>query len=270
MKTKKQLLISLISLALLLVFTAGVAFAWFLRGDNLSGLFFRVAKIDSDIGLYKANDFNFNGMPDLDENGRYSFSKIGWEYAQSVTGSGSSSLELSIEGFMPTQIRTYRIAVYNRSDADNTLRFAFDDSEQHQTFSKYLQAVSVKIGKAQIATIDGADILNYRVQDAYYETALTEYYQKLYFADFLDEEYKFKEFDETYQAELPVAMDGGTHTVIAAGEIIYFWLQFEFETFADLTDNVANSFDLTEADYQAAQGKSFDIPLLKVFLEIYR
>ena len=54
-----------IIITLMLFFAViGSSYAWFYIGDDISGITYSIAKIDSSVRLYKANDTNFNGVPD--------------------------------------------------------------------------------------------------------------------------------------------------------------------------------------------------------------
>ena len=95
---KNKLIISVAALAISSLFIVGFVFAWFRAGDNINELSFQIARINSEITLYKADDCNFNGIPDLDTDGNYKFGKeIGHRYANTSDEETTEDIEYTPE-----------------------------------------------------------------------------------------------------------------------------------------------------------------------------
>ena len=62
---KKRLLYLILSLTLLIAVCIPTTIAWFMRGDR-TDMTLELLEINSLVTLYRANDGNLNGVPDLD------------------------------------------------------------------------------------------------------------------------------------------------------------------------------------------------------------
>ena len=240
---KNKLIISAAALAVSSLFIVGFVFAWFRVGDNINELSFQIARINSEITLYKAEDCNFNGFPDLDINDDYIFNEIGYRYANtSEEETTEDLLKMQINNMMPTQIYTYKIAVNNKSEANNVIRFVF--AEEESSNLEYLKILSVKIGE----TIDG----------------ITVFGNKFYFANNMNN----NEFSEmTIMNNIEIL---GSAYATENDNQKEFLLQLEFETYQNLSEAVENENNKfsSQESYENAQDKSITLPLLRVYLEI--
>lgn len=120
---KKSLIFSITSLVVAICVAAGTLFAWFTGGDAAYELQFSIAVVDMKLILYRIDDFDLDGVPDLDADGNYITKTIfdtseatSDEQIQEAMKTGDS-----IENFMPSQVYTYRLDVYNSGDVDSFL-----------------------------------------------------------------------------------------------------------------------------------------------------
>ena len=233
-KRTLYLFIQLLALALTLAF-ATVSFSWFVSKDEVSGMEYSIAKIDSSVTVYTANDDNKNGIPNMLDTPvsadyyleRYSFEKHGGEvYALSEDSLLNKLPDVTFENAFPTAVHTVKYALINRSTIENHLTFLFDES--------------------------------------YDSVGQTEFGKKIYFYDYINGQ---------SLSDIPLldASEGSTFINGFSGNNfdnrLDFWLKLEIETYEDLLANV-DGFSLTRAEYDSIMGSSIELPSLYIYFEI--
>lgn len=128
---KKSLTLAICSLVVAVVVTVGAIFAWFTGGDVVYNIQFDIAVVDMRLALYRVNDFDLDGIPDLDENGNiilptdedgnpdHIFDTNGADSEEAIQQKMQKADTIS--DFMPTQVYTYRLDVYNHGDVNSRL-----------------------------------------------------------------------------------------------------------------------------------------------------
>lgn len=254
---KKLTLTAILAVALLIsIIFASFTYAWLFSGDIARGMEYSIAKIDSSVILYRANDDNLNGIPNrLDENineeyylEQYSFTQLGDEkFALSEDSEANMLTDIVITDAFPTQNYTFKYSLVNKSTAENLITFKLVGGEWDDT--ALLSTLSFRLG---IVTAEAPD-----------SVATVDFGQEIFLADHIN---------------------GGTleDTVItASSDAIYidgmsgaetpdnycdFWLQIEMESYETLSAHPG--FTLSEEEYNALQGKTVSIPNLYIYFEI--
>lgn len=130
-RDKKIILISILAAVILLV-GVGVTFGWFVDGYLSDRFSFAVAFVESKVTLYRAEDNNKDGVVELDENGDMKFTVLGDSENGSVildssgmpvvdsagnpTYDKSKTVRFDIDGILPTQVYTWKVAIQNVGD----------------------------------------------------------------------------------------------------------------------------------------------------------
>lgn len=130
-RDKKIILISILAAVVLLV-GIGVTFGWFVDGYLSDRFSFAVAFVESKVTLYRAEDNNKDGVVELDENGAMKFTVLGDSENGSVildsssmpvidsagnpTYDKSKTVRFDIDGILPTQVYTWKVAIQNVGD----------------------------------------------------------------------------------------------------------------------------------------------------------
>ncbi len=177
---KKRLLYLLLSLTLLIAVCIPTTVAWFMRGDR-TDMTLELLEINSLVTLYRANDGNLNGVPDLAPSSvamkyytePYYFVDPVSDYAQSADAIPTEvKMKLEMPAFLPGSAYTFKFAIENNSDADNLIRLEMDTSgTTDSSGGALLRALSVRA--VEILRPDGEG--NYRLD---YENS-----RKVYLAD---------------------------------------------------------------------------------------
>ena len=271
--------------ALLVLFLIiNVIYSWYVYVDQVGNVKIQITKIDSEIYLYKGIDSNTNGIPDLisdytsvelaeiqakqdiyPSNKHYYqenrvFSYIDKEYALSTEPTEEIKLQMDMDKVYPTQIKTFKFAIINNSDAENYITFAFNEKTYSADDLKLLSTMSFRIGRVLNASSP------YSISST--ETRV-EYTDKFYFGNHITTSgtIKSNEFvaigdDDAYEIN-------GALNVVNNDNCMDFWFQFEMESYNTLTTNIDDySSYLSDSAYQSLQGKEIDLPLLKLALEL--
>lgn len=177
---KKRLLYLILSLTLLIAVCIPTTVAWFMRGDR-TDMTLELLEINSLVTLYRANDGNLNGVPDLATSSvamkyytePYHFVDPVSDYAQSADAIPTEvRMKLEMPAFLPGSAYTFKFAIENNSDADNLIRLEMDASgTTDSSGGTLLRALSVRA--VEILRPDGEG--NYRLD---YENS-----RKVYLAD---------------------------------------------------------------------------------------
>lgn len=273
---KSRLLTISLSLLLTAVISVCGVFAWFVMSDSINSLFFQIAKIDSIVELYKGLDFNRDGTLDRGlydgEDGSTPihslFENLGSDHA---IGSALVSLDLQMQmdNLFPTQKQTYRLTITNNSEANNTIRIAFESylasyyvdqqgtplysGEDFDRFIATLKCLSVEVS---ILQNDG------ETRDENYES------EKFYFADMI-----FTELEDDRNGYFELLSNFWIDSILAssADNVQDVLITFTFESFDVLTTSKENGgagLGITQQEYNAFQGQNFILPALVVYLEI--
>ena len=259
-KNKKSLytLVQLIiTAAALLLATA--SYSWLTIGDGIHGMTYTIAKIDSSVMVYRANDDNLNGVPNLlsaPEDAvyyteRFSFTPINGEvYALAEDSELNMLTEIELDNILPTAVYTLKYSMINRSTIENRIKFSFSSATLDADTAKLLSAISVRIGEVSSESVDSYGELSFG--------------EKIFLCDAIDgtsfEEIALKFSDE--DSFIP-----GFSGIDSIDNRKDLWLQFEMESYEALIAHNTD-FGLTEAEYEALQGKSATIPNLYIFFEI--
>ena len=259
-KDKKTLylFVQLLATTFALLF-ATVSYSWLTIGDSIRGITYTVAKIDSSVMVYRANDDNLNGIPNLlsaPENAvyyaeRFSFTPISGEvYALAEDSELNMLTEISLNNVIPTAVYTLKYSMINRSSIENRISFRFSSATINSDVAAVLSAMSVRIG-----------MVNSESVETYGELSFGE---KVFLCDIINGE-SFSEIELKFSDEdcfIP-----GFTGVDATDNRKDFWLQFEMESYETLVAHNPD-FSLSESEYEALQGKSASIPNLYIFFEI--
>ena len=269
-------------IALFLIIT--MIYGWYINADQVGSVKLQITKINSEIYLYKGIDSNYNGIPDLISdytstelatiqtkqdvypvNKHYYqenkvFSYIDKEAALSTEPTGNVKLQMNMDKVYPTQIKTFKFAVINNSDAENFITFSFNEKTYSADDLKLLSTMSFRIGKV-INTSSPYSITS--------TSTRVEFTDKFYFGNYITTTgtIKSNEFvaigdDDAYEIN-------GALKVVNNDNCLDFWVQFEMEAYDTLTTNINDySSYLTSSAYQTLQGKTIDFPLLKLALEL--
>lgn len=150
---KKRLLYLILSLTLLIAVCIPTTVAWFMRGDR-TDMTLELLEINSLVTLYRANDGNLNGVPDLATSSvamkyytePYHFVDPVSDYAQSADAIPTEvKMKLEMPAFLPGSAYTFKFAIENNSDADNLIRLEMDASgTTDSSGGALLRALSVR------------------------------------------------------------------------------------------------------------------------------
>lgn len=150
---KKRLLYLILSLTLLIAVCVPTTVAWFMRGDR-TDMTLELLEINSLVTLYRANDGNLNGVPDLATSSvamkyyteLYDFVDPVSDYAQSADAIPTEvKMKLEMPAFLPGSAYTFKFAIENNSDADNLIRLEMDASgTTDSSGGALLRALSVR------------------------------------------------------------------------------------------------------------------------------
>jgi len=271
MKNKTKILLSVINFALALLLCATSVFAWFSLSDNASDAEFKFARINSEVYFYTAQDFDFNGSPDLIQttapaypeaekhDGYYKETRM-FDFVQKqeayADGTGVVTDKVSIENYLtdvfPSQIYTIKLSVVNKGDSTNRLSIKFD--EKSGLADKADLAYSTLA--ARVCVLKNADC----------DTSVEPTIEKgdwFYFCDAAqgngnyNQITPFSNYDLFGLDELMKAENKGK-----AVNVIDVWLQIKMVPYDELQAMEAFAeLDITEAQYQSLQKQSGVIDL---------
>lgn len=109
MKKLYKPIASILFLILALSSLASVIYAWFLADRRIFDVEFESAYVDMSLYLFKVQDYDRNGIPDLFFNG---------EDYEEILVDISSAKHIFIDNMLPSQILTYKIILENNSEID--------------------------------------------------------------------------------------------------------------------------------------------------------
>lgn len=129
--TKRNKTIIILIVMCLLVTAAGVSFAWFIEGYLSDKFSFAVAFVESKVSLYRAEDNNYDGIPEIGTDGKPLYTFLGDSDNGSVklddngnpiignngpVYDGSVKVRFDIRNMLPTQIYVWKIVIRNVGD----------------------------------------------------------------------------------------------------------------------------------------------------------
>lgn len=256
---KNNILLSIFSLLAAVILLVGTVFAWFTLYDKTNSLNFRIAKIDSEIRLYRINDNNLNGIFPLPANDKtILLDNQGREVFYATDTNASPNVFLSAESagitLLPTQVISYEVNIINKSDASNNVRFEFQgitQSESGFTSSNIsaLRAFSVRMGEVVS------------------EHTIT-YSNKMYLQNNIQLTQGFYTFGSSVTAADGFTIPG---RIQSQSNEKSFFIQYQLESYEELQNNFSNAGGelITMQDYQAlAAGAKILIPTLRIYLEV--
>ncbi len=265
---KFKLLSAVAVLMVLVCLLAGTVYAWISFGDSTAPMVFKIAKIDSTITLSKFRDDNYNGFPNLDENNRPVLEEIGTQAALEEEFA-EINMTMEILDMLPTQVHMYRVFIVNNSEADNDIRITFtgydtadyaDGSgnplytgEDFDNFINCLKIMSVTVVRV---TEDGLDFSG--GEKHFFANAV-------FGSDSVNPDNRPLNF--TVVSDIKI----GNILVPTLSNEVTLVLKFEFETLETLNkpvDEGGAGLNMTQAEYQSYQGRSFKLPIMSVYLEI--
>lgn len=264
MEKRLPLILTCLSGAVLILVC--VSYAWFSYTEYVNSMKFQLAKIDSIITIFSTIDSNYNGVPDWDSTlndgaGGYVVTQKGEPISASAEGTlADVSLNIGRETnsestVLPSQINTYKINVFNRSEAQNTIRFAFGstsgtvDELTFQTLKAFSVRVCEQDANNNINFIDG---------------------HKIYLGNSIIDNNGVAEFNLT--DILSDILISGAYVTDGSNQMD-LWLQFILEPYESLKENVtsnsvgSNVFS-SQSDYQLIMGQSVVFPQITVYLEV--
>lgn len=128
-KLKKIILIT--AVICLLITATGISLAWFIEGYLSDKFSFAVAFVESKVSLYRAEDNNYDGIPETDTDGKPLYTFLGDSERGSIkldaNGNpiiingvpeydGDVKVRFDISDMLPTQIYTWKIVIRNVGD----------------------------------------------------------------------------------------------------------------------------------------------------------
>ena len=172
-KITHPMIAALLCLALLTVGT----FAWF-SFNNRTPVRLEMLEIKSVVTLYRANDMNRNGVPEIAATPvamkyyteKYDFVELAKDYAYSEETSADITLRFSVTDIFPGEVRTFKFALENNGDADNDIHMDFDFSIV--SGRELLNVISVRTVRTLKNADDGSYVLD------------TDNAKKVYFVDY--------------------------------------------------------------------------------------
>ena len=276
MKNKTKILISAINFALALLFCATSVFAWFAISDNASDAEFKFARINSEVYFYTANDFDWNGSPDLLDDGASpsypeaekhdgyyketrSFNYLDKREAH-AEGVGVVAESVKIQNYLtevvPTQVYTIKLSVVNKGDSTNRLSVRFNEQNALDAVKSNLYATLAV--RACIVKNADCDVT---------KTPTVEVGNWKYFCDTATTGGGFGElspFDPIDLFGLDELMKDENKN--KAVNVVDIWLQFKMVPYLQLSQMAAfANLGITQEQYQALQSQTFSLDFSVVF-----
>ena len=243
MKKAKKIII--IATVICFVLAPISVFAWFFVNDR-TPMSFRILEIRSKVTLYEGNDINNNGVPNIAADKvqmayyteKYDFKYLSEDNAATEEKTVDIKLNITIKDIVPGQTKTFKLALENTGDTDNTIDLSFNMNELTQNEKDYIELFSVRARK----------VVANSANDAY----SLESGEKIWFMDMEDDEYLRAIFSD----KLP-----GMATAEANDNLndIYMdsWIQCYMEPFESVNEHrkVAGKNQLAEDEYNAFANK---------------
>ena len=276
MKNKTKILLSAINFALALLFCATSVFAWFAISDNASDAEFKFARINSEVYFYTANDFDWNGSPDLlDDGASPSYSEAekhdgyyketrSFNYLDKreahAEGVGVVAESVKIQNYLtevvPTQVYTIKLSVVNKGDSTNRLSVRFNEQNALDAVKSNLYATLAV--RACIVKNADCDVT---------KTPTVEVGNWKYFCDTATTGGGFGElspFDPIDLFGLDELMKDENKN--KAVNVVDIWLQFKMVPYLQLSQMAAfANLGITQEQYQALQSQTFSLDFSVVF-----
>lgn len=169
-KLKRYIVICIVA-AILAVLCAGVTLAWFIDGVLSDKLEFHVAYVDSQITLYRGEDFNHDGQVDIDSEGEAVFTELGDSNNGSIKLDASGNpiysggkpvydkdvaIRFAVKNIMPTQVFTWKMRVQNLGDVKAVLYadFVVNVDTIANNYGLDVLSVAIESGKNSVINKD--------------------------------------------------------------------------------------------------------------------
>ena len=259
---KRVALIAAVAVALIIAVFTGSAMGWIAVEDRVDGLTYTVAKIDSSVNLYIANDHNRNGIPDqltpfaahyyME---RFSFTRIGSKevYALSSDETDANMLEdFHLDAILPSKVYTLKYELTNRSSIENRISLILADLVCNEVEARALSCFSVRLG--------------YVTADAPDELGTVHEGEKIFLGSHVSQG-KFSSLE--VRAQEDDLYIGSMIDPADTDHYLDMWLSFEMESYEVLCEQVEGFADrVSREQYQALEGESAVIPAVYVRFEI--
>lgn len=297
MATKKQTKINILLkllpsvVAMVLILSILVAYAWFYHGDIAGSMTFSLGTVNSEIWFFKAVDNNFNGIPELNTepdtsptNYVYTSSAANPESASnnkkltlnyreqylfnvdsiktsSSTDSALNTFELSLSEVYPSQVYTSKISIVNRSNINSSVSLSMRDGQYDFDTAFKIAVFAVRIG-----TVD--------------ESGNVSFGQYTYLCDCIE--------NNTFSQNIPFVsslMKGVNSESLNETPSLEHWIQIKMLPFDDVKDKLASKFletnnTETSSDvnssksnelfdkYNSLQGSEITLPDLYIYFDV--
>lgn len=267
-------------IAMMLILSVLVAYAWFYHGDIAGSMKFSLGTVNSEIWFFKAVDNNFNGIPELNPNTDSSPTKYDYTPSNSGTEGGNSksltlkyreeylfntesikiadskdstfnTFELSLSDVYPSHVYTSKLSIVNNSSFSSTVSLSMHDGQYDRDTAFKLALFAVRIG-----TVDELGNVNFG--------------QYTYLCDLIENNNFNQDIPFASSVMSSAASDSNTPS-------LEYWLQIKMLPFDDIKDRLADKFSeadssITEDDlfqsYNALQGSEIILPELYIYFDV--
>ena len=166
---KIRIILSIVTLTIVLITGSYFVYAWYVSVDRMTDMQFNILQIDSLVTLYEANDDNYNGVPNLVDQGNqnkyyrpeanaqvayekmyytenYSFDYIDQRYALSQDSQANLLNQITIVDAAPSKIYGYKFEIINYVGLENDLTFEFITETTYTANPTVLKDFEVRLG----------------------------------------------------------------------------------------------------------------------------
>jgi hypothetical protein len=259
---KKSLVFHMITLLLLCCLFITSIYGWWIEGALGSSLIIKSARIESEITLYKGEDFNYDGNLDKSLSGQ-EYIDI-YNLVDKKIKNNRQILVLEFNDLLPTEIHTWKILVENKGDAVGyiyaTLFTGLTDQQEklvkymsismEEVFIHYITDGEFNGTKEELiggntGTATGEKITHNGVEcDVYVDEAGNEYFLCV-------EMYKVFLIDAIENPSSTILFGGTEHDKVDINSSKEFVFQITLESIDSLK---AAGIEVNEAEYKNLQG----------------
>ncbi len=242
MKTKKYILVIAVLICFALI--PAVTFAWFFVNDR-TPMSFEMLEIQSKVRLYRGNDINNNGIPDLANTEtemdyyteKYDFEFLSEDSAMTEEKTADIKLNIEITDIVSGQTKTFKLALENTGDADNNIDLSFNLSGLTDSEKEFLSIISVQALK--VVKGDGG---SYTLEKG----------EKHWFSD-AEQDVLGAVFSDVLPGIATADLNNSPTDIY-----MDFWLWFYMEPLESVNEHrkTKNQTELTEEQYNSFAGKS--------------
>lgn len=249
---KRKKLILITAVMCLMITATGISLAWFIEGYLSDKFSFAVAFVESKVSLYRAEDNNYDGIPEIGTDGKPLYTFLGDSERGSIkldaNGNpiiingvpeyeGDVKVRFDISDMLPTQIYTWKIVIRNVGDVKAKINADINIPLSDKTVKSGIDVLSMSINNKSVI---------YTGLSYVYNSSAQIYSQKILLIDNDSIEYSYNP-DE-----------------INPYSINEYIFAIKFENFESL---IKEGVDITEDDYQAYMGRIVNNLELSIRLE---